>query len=232
MHDLTRTFALYVMAWLVWAVPESLAAPAGDNILISEIGYDTVGSEPGTEWFELYNPTPAPIDISGWTVTDGEGTFTFPAATVIASGAYFIAAHTAAAFNGLYPGVTVNLAYGAIDVGSVFLANGGDSLSLADAGAVEVDFVSWEGNTAGWTIEANAGESIARASSVDTDLETDWLGNQVPSPGTGSLTVFNQAANPIPAVNHWALALLATLLAWLAHRSLAPGSRLARPLRR
>lgn len=178
-----------------------MATPSGDNIIISEVQYDPVAPDQANEWFELFNPTANTIDISGWTFTDGEGTVTFPVATTIASGAYFIATHTDVAGNlGAFPAVPVNLTYGAIDVGNVFLANAGDELTLSDNTATIIDFVSWEGHTAGWgAVLANDGESIMRNTSTDTDLQADWLSNQVPTPGTGTLVALtNTSSTTIP----------------------------------
>jgi hypothetical protein len=157
----------------------------GDTVIISEVEYDPSGSEPGSEWFELYNPTENSIDISGWEITDGEGRFTFPALSHIPSGAYFIAAHTTGTFNLSYPGVIVDFEYGPIDVGSVSLANGGDDLTLS-SGATSIDFISWENHTPTWISTAHNGESITRSTSIDTDTPTDWLDNQIPTPKSGT----------------------------------------------
>lgn len=173
------------------------ASPAGDNIIISEIEYDSTASEPGAEWFELYNPTPSSIDISGWEVTDGEGVLTFPASTIINSGSYFLGVHTLATFNGVYPAVTGDIEYGPLDIGSITFANGGDELTLSNGGTI-IDFVSWENHTATWNIVANAGESISRLNSIDTDLVADWDDHvNVPTPGTGILSVINTAPTDI-----------------------------------
>jgi len=167
------------------------ATPAGDNIIISEVEYDAAVPDNASEWFELYNPTGSSIDISGWMFTDGEGTVTIPAATPpLAPDTYFIATHTATAGELThYAGVTVDLAYGSIDVGSLALANSGDELILLNDVGTVIDFVSWEGHTAGWNIEADDSESIVRSGSIDTDVEVDWLSHQVPTPGTGTLIV-------------------------------------------
>ncbi len=174
-----------------------LATPAGDNIIISEVEYDAATPDNASEWFELYNPTGSSIDISGWSFTDGEGTVTIPVATpAITPGAYFIATHTATGGELThYPGVTVAMEYGTIDVGSLLMANSGDELTLSDAGGTVIDFVSWEGHTAGWNIEADDSESIARTTSIDTDTQADWLSNQAPTPGSGSLNVNVPIAN-------------------------------------
>lgn len=181
---------------IIFVLPLSVhARPAGDSILISEIEYDPAGSEPGSEWFELYNPTENSIDISGWELTDGEGTFVFPPSTIIPSGGYFIAVHTITTFNITYPGITPDLEYSTIDVGNVSLANGGDELTLSDSGTI-IDFVSWEGHTPTWDSIAGNSESIARSSSTDTDTSSDWLDNQTPSPQAGTYSIITSTVPP------------------------------------
>ena len=191
---------LFKVILLSFFTSYAMATVAGDNIIISEVQYDPLMPDHANEWFELFNPTPNTINISGWQFTDGEGTATFPPGTVIASGVYFIATHTDVAGNlGAFPAVPVDFTYGAVDVGNIFFSNGGDELTLLDNTATVVDFVSWEGHTPGWGgVSANDSESIMRNSSTDTDVEGDWLSNQAPTPGTGTLTVFASSTTTTP----------------------------------
>ena len=160
------------------------ATPAGDNILISEVEYDVV-TEYGGEWFSLYNPTHNAIDISGWTITDGEGIVTFPAGTTIAAQSFFLAVNTSADFLNEHPTLSasdIDLEYKPhVTYGTFALANGGDELTLSDSGGNEVDSLSW-GGSGRWDISASEGHSIARASRRDTDTAADWLSDQSPSP--------------------------------------------------
>ena len=69
----------------------AVATPAGDNVVINEIYCDGNGYYDGSEFIELYNPTAAPIDISGWVLTGveydetcgGEDLWQFPTAAPI-----------------------------------------------------------------------------------------------------------------------------------------------------
>ncbi|MBT3338767.1 MAG: lamin tail domain-containing protein [Anaerolineae bacterium] len=184
----------------IFFVGKVSATPAGDNIIISEVEYDA-STESGGEWFELYNPTRNTIDISGWTITDGEGVITFPAGTTIASGNYFLAAKVTADFLSEHTTLStsdVDLEYSAGHTsGSFTLANSGDELTIANGGTT-IDYLAWEG-VSGWSILATDGKSVARSSSVDTDLESDWSSNQTPSPGNGNLALLNTApVNSVP----------------------------------
>ena len=57
---------------LVFAVGIAAASPAGDNVVINEIYCDGNGFYDGSEFIELYNPTGAAIDVSGWVLTGVE----------------------------------------------------------------------------------------------------------------------------------------------------------------
>jgi hypothetical protein len=65
----------------------SVTAPAG--IKINEV--ESNGGTPG-DWVELYNPTAASVDVSGWIVKDDDDThiYKIPAGTTIAAGGYLV----------------------------------------------------------------------------------------------------------------------------------------------
>ena len=52
-----------VLSMTLWALPGS--ATALQTLVISEVSYDRAGADNGFEWVELFNPTSAPIDLSG-----------------------------------------------------------------------------------------------------------------------------------------------------------------------
>ncbi|MBI4173301.1 MAG: lamin tail domain-containing protein, partial [Candidatus Aenigmarchaeota archaeon] len=156
--------------------PESAAG----HLLLSEVYYDTPGSDNDEEWLELYNPTAAAIDIGGWQLRDNNGIFTFPTGTLVEADAYLVVARNATGFTVLF-GVPPGLAGLSLSLG-----NSGDVLRLLD-GSNEVDMVAWEGHVAGWEVGASTGTSLQRSpAATDTDTAADWLGNAVPGPGMGS----------------------------------------------
>ncbi len=57
---------IIAMVVLVFALGVAVADPSGNNIVINEIYCDGAGYFDGSEFIELYNPTAAPIDVSGW----------------------------------------------------------------------------------------------------------------------------------------------------------------------
>ncbi len=159
--------------------PQTQVSPG--NILFSEIFYDTLGNESVEEWFELYNGSTYAVDISGWTITDNNGTgssFTIPDGTVIEAGTYLTIADDQTGFTALY-GYDADI-YGNIPA----LNNSGDTLILYDLDGGVKDFVAWEGGASsgipeGWGSTSNprasAGYTVVRIEPiVDTDTYEDW----------------------------------------------------------
>jgi hypothetical protein len=154
---------------------------ANEVIVISEVYYDTVGTDSVEEWIELYNNGTTTVDVSGWTITDNNGTgstYTIPNGTSIAAGSYLTIAADSTGFTNLY-GYAANL-YGSIPN----LNNDGDALILKDDSGNEKDAVAWEGGASsgtptGWGSStdpsASTGSTIVRSSvTTDTDTYSDW----------------------------------------------------------
>ena len=162
------------------AVSATTPVPSLNHIVISEVFYDTPGKDSQEEWIELYNPTGVTVDLSGWTISDNRGTYTFASGISIGPGSFLILARSSSGFFNLY-GFNPDL--GNLNLR---LGNKGDLLSLRDPTGMEVDFVAWEGEVAGWNIAAPRGNSIARISlNDDTDSVSDWqvLVNETPGSG-------------------------------------------------
>ncbi len=155
--------------------------PANMVVLFSEIFYDTPGTDSVEEWIELYNNSPMSVDISGWTITDNNGTgatYTIPQGNSIAPHTYYTIAINSTGFNALY-GYDADL-YGAIPS----LNNDGDALILKNNFGTVKDAVAWEGGASagvptGWgstTLPSAAtGSTIVRTDeTVDTGTYSDW----------------------------------------------------------
>ena len=76
----------FALLWYLFVVVSM--APAADNVVINEIHYHPIDDAP-TEFIELYNPTPAPVNVSNYTFIDGIA-FTIPAGTVIPSKGFLL----------------------------------------------------------------------------------------------------------------------------------------------
>lgn len=173
------------------------------KIVFSEVYYDTIGDDTKEEWIEFYNNTTKKIDISGWTITDNNGTgatFTLPEGTYIVGGTYLTIAVNPVGFNALYS-YDADV-YGAIPP----LNNSGDALILKDKNGNVIDNVAWEGGASsgiptGWGSTsqpwAGTGNTIVRTDvTVDTHTYTDWgyaTGNGNPQiQGTPGKVVFSE----------------------------------------
>ncbi len=149
------------------------------TVILSEVFYDTPGTDSNEEWIELYNGGTSSVDLGGYSIIDNNGTgdsYSFPSGSIILPGSYFTVAINQAGFQAIY-GFDADL-YGSIPA----LNNGGDALILTDGSAQEVDAVAWEGGASsgvptGWGTSPTAatGESIYRNPvTLDTDSGTDW----------------------------------------------------------
>jgi hypothetical protein len=56
--------------------------PFPSSVVINEIMYRPVSGDERDEYVELYNPSATPVDVGGWSFTDGIS-FTIPAGRVI-----------------------------------------------------------------------------------------------------------------------------------------------------
>jgi|Deesub1362A_J573_1020465.scaffolds.fasta_scaffold01043_9 hypothetical protein len=106
------------------------AVTTGVKVIISAVLPNPSGLEPDEEWIELYNLSDVPVDISGWRLSDGEGSYVFPQGTVLAPKAslrvYGRQYNPTGYSRGLY------------------LANKGDEVYLYDASGRLIDQCFWE----------------------------------------------------------------------------------------
>ncbi|HET6822756.1 MAG TPA: lamin tail domain-containing protein, partial [Anaerolineales bacterium] len=120
------------------------SAPAS-NVLIYALYYDTYTTNEPEEVFALINLGGSAVQLSGWQVTDGEGTVTFPSYS-FAAGARLWAAKTATTFRTEF-GFSPDFEYGGNSdptvpdmTGSVpALANTGDEFRLLNSSSAIVD---------------------------------------------------------------------------------------------
>lgn len=66
---------------------------AQNTVFINEFSTDPAMNDgSGGEWIELYNSAATPVNIGCWVVSDGQGTVTIPAGTMIGGNDYFLIA--------------------------------------------------------------------------------------------------------------------------------------------
>ena len=179
------------------------ARAASTTLVISEVVYDSTGTEPDGEWIEVYNLGSISIDLTNYKVGDEEtsggteGMMRFPNGASIAPGQVIVVANKAAAFSAVYgfqpdyemlesdPAVP-NMANTPWASGSVALHNQSDEVLLLDAGDSAVDAVSWGSSTFAFTPPApdvGEGHSLERRpAGTDTDTAGDWVDRATPAP--------------------------------------------------
>lgn len=162
----------------IYVIANQGGGTRGQDILISEVYYDALGSDTTGEWTELYNPTGQTVNLTDWGLCDAISCYTI-GPTTIAPYSFFTLSRDTARFQtdfGFPP-----------DIGDFTrgLTNTGEELTLRNAGGTEVDFVAWEDYVPGWLEGASTGKSIQRDGPMaDTDTYRDWLGSRSLTPQT------------------------------------------------
>ncbi len=126
--------------------PQRVAEPtrgarASHAVVINEINYNAHDDYDSGDWIELHNAGTADADLSGWTYSDEDDdhVFTFPAGTVLKSGAYLVVAQETARFAAIHP--DVSNVVGDADFG---LAGGGELVRIFDASGAIADSLTYD----------------------------------------------------------------------------------------
>jgi hypothetical protein len=200
-------------------LPASMSRPG--ILLITEVLYNPSGSEPGGEWFELYNAGDRPIELTGYKVGDQtlpgccEGMLAFPPGSVLKPGEVIIIANQARVFEGVYgfkpdyemensdPTVPVLTRYTAWAERAVELTNTGDDLLILGPSDQIIDAVSWGSSTFAFDPPVpivQEGYSLERyPPSTDSDTAQDWRKQSLPKPGQVDLSLPTATPSPIPS---------------------------------
>lgn len=174
--------------------------PGPTGVLINAVLYDPFTTNDPEEAVSLINLGSKAVDITGWKLTDGEGTVIFPSASLPAGG-HVWATRTATSFRAEF-GFAANYEYGGNSDAAVpdlsgtspQLANTGDELQLLNSSNAVVDAIVFEGGNqavAGWSGAAvqpytdggfiEEGQILYRKldqatglPASDTDTSADW----------------------------------------------------------
>ncbi len=151
-------------------VCNAATCPGVGDLVINEImqNPDMVGDNVG-EWFEIYNPTGAAIDMFGFTIRDnGANAFTVTSSVVVPAGGYAVFGKDAnSATNG---GYTPDFVYST----GMDLSNGDDEIIL-ECGGVIIDSVYWDGGP-NYPDPTGASMSLnpATADASSNDTGSNW----------------------------------------------------------
>jgi hypothetical protein len=156
------------------------------HVKINEVHYNPARNTMRTEFVELYNPTPASVDLGGWRFDSGVD-YIFPVGTTIAPGAYLVVASHPPTMAAFY-GVT------ALGPWTGGLDSLGEEIVLRDAAGNRVDGVDY-GISAPWPATPNGdGPTLELVHpSLDNDHGSNWLAstaapvavNYLPAGSTG-----------------------------------------------
>ena len=145
--------------------------------LILEAYYHALRAD---EYVVLANPGNAAWNVTGWTITDGEGTLRFPADSAIAANARAVVAQNSTAYweDSLR---SADFRYGAgnatpmLVAGSVRLNNDGDEVILRDASGATVDLLAYgtsQFGGEGWT--GPAADAVGQGLVARRDFDGGW----------------------------------------------------------
>ncbi len=99
------------------------------DVVICEVVYDPPGTEPDNELIKLCNQGSLTVDIGGWWLTDGEGTYTIPSGTTLTAGSSW------SVYGSTYNPTSYTR--------GLYLANSHDDVILYDKDGIKVDEYHW-----------------------------------------------------------------------------------------
>lgn len=201
----SRLFLLCLFIWL-WPGAAASQSPALIPLRLTEIYYNTPGSDDEEEWIEIANLGNEPIDLSDIKVGDApgsgssEGMMRFPDGATITAGQVIIVAQTASGFRALFsqnPDYEMNPTdetvpdmrrYRLWATGAVGLGNDGDEVVLLNEANGLIDGVNYGDKTTLFepaVLGVFTGQSIERVpADCDSDAAADWQPQENPTPGT------------------------------------------------
>ncbi len=179
--------------------------PVENRLVLSEILFNPVGSEPGNEWIEIFNRSSDRIDLFGYKIGDSEiqgdleGMYVFPEGASILPGETIVIANQSVLFSSLYgflpdfelsesdPDVANLTKYKNWSGGVINLGNSGDEVIILNPLDEQVDAVSWGDSTFAFNPPApktEEGMSLERnPATTDSNNASDWSILAEPEPG-------------------------------------------------
>jgi hypothetical protein len=136
------------------------------QVVISEIAWMGSAADSNDEWIELLNRGSESVDVTGWTLSDGDAVYVTLSGTLSAGGCALLERTDDASV----PGVS------AFQIYTGALANGGRTLVLKDASGVTIDTVAGGEN---WS--AIGGDNVGKDTPQRTDAD-EWI-TAPPTPG-------------------------------------------------
>lgn len=202
------------------ATVTSLPTPSDGWLLISEVLYDPITTEPDGEWIEITNAGGSTLDLALYKIGDeetsgqSEGMYQFPVGSKLEPGQVLVIANRANAFindNGFLPDFELVESYSSVpnltkytswSSGAIQLGNTEDEVLVLDGNNQLVDAISWGSST--WAFEpsiegVDEGHSVERCPVyLDNDQASDWADQPTPQPGRVNPISATRTPTPTP----------------------------------
>ncbi|MCS6910302.1 MAG: lamin tail domain-containing protein [Anaerolineales bacterium] len=137
------------------------------QIIINEVAWGGTAANSADEWIELYNPNAFDVNVTGWTLTGSDGSPAITLNGVIAAGGYFLLERTD---DNTVSDIAADLIY------TGDLSNGGETLTLRDAGGGAVDSANLNGGP--WPAGSGApGYFSMERTTPAADTDANWHSN-------------------------------------------------------
>lgn len=177
-------------AWMDLNLPGSPATCAianEEDLVITEINYNSDTANNAGDWFELYNAGTDTIDLSRWIFKDDNPTnsYMIPAGTKIGPGEYLVLVHDSALFSAVHPGVQNFIGEFGFN-----LSNAGGGIRLYNLMWMEVLSMEYDDDVP-WPTTPDGGGTTLEIDSISGDLNdpTNWFaGCPKGSPGQAYFT--------------------------------------------
>ncbi len=172
-----------------------------ENLIYSEINYNSSAADDAGDWIELHNKNAVAYPLAGWTIRDGSSNnvYTFPANTTIAPNGYIVAYSDATKFNAQHPGIANKV--GPIGFG---FAAVGDVIRVFD-NTGKLRFSVCYGSSAPWPTSPNAGGYTLEngAYNGNHNASTTWFAGCLEgSPGVAYTPCWPLATNDVNKENY------------------------------
>lgn len=133
--------------------PGIVYTPCLENIIVSEINYNSSVTSDAGDWIELHNKSNAAVNLSNWTLRDqsNNNLYTFSLSYNLAPNKYVVLFGDLTKFNSIHLNVTNKIGPTALNFG-----NTGDVIRLFNASGKLVSSICY-GTASPWPIAANAG---------------------------------------------------------------------------
>ncbi len=164
--------------------PGKAYSPCVENIIVSEINYNSKGSADAGEWVELHNTTGSNINVSLWHFKDGDDLhdYIIPAGTIIKPFGYLVLANTKQKFKKIYPNVA-----NVVDSFNFSLSNNSEHLRLYDSKLYPKFSMNYHSENFGWPAWPNGHGYTLEYNKVNNNFsdKANWgIGCFLGSPGT------------------------------------------------